>query len=463
MTDGDDLLDAINQQGAESRTNGSQPSCNGSTTRELPNDQISERALLAAAVRSADVAAMVASLHTDIWHLREHAELAAAIGDLLDNGEPVEVTTLGARLERRGQLDAIGGPDALLALEDAPGEPSSARFYIATLEERWQRRHIVLSALEAVEAAYTGSTPAALGHLEAGLDRSQSSDRPSPVSDLVSEHLDLVERRHLGEIVTVPTGLVDLDKVLGGMRLGELYVAAGRPGMGKTVFGGGVALSVAATGRKTLFASLEMSTTELLDRWLGGESRLNTTNLQRGRLDQVEFRRLASGAGRIAQWPLWILDRPEATVPMIRAAARSVKAEFVVVDYLGLITPIGKHSNRQEEVASVARSLKSLARVLDCPVLCLAQLNRAVESRSDKRPLLSDLRESGEVEQSAGVVLSLYRDDYYDDESADRGLIELGVLKNRHGPQGTVKAAFMGEMQRIVNVSYAEGTQLRSV
>jgi replicative DNA helicase len=148
---------------------------------------------------------------------------------------------------------------------------------------------------------------------------------------------------------------------------------------------------------------------------------------------------------------------------MIRAAARAVKAEFVVVDYLGLIPAVGKHSNRQEEVASVARSLKAMARVLDCPVLCLAQLNRAVEQRHDKRPLLSDLRESGEVEQSAGVVLSLYREDYYDNETPDRGLIELGVLKNRHGPLGTVKAAFLGEIQRIANVAYADGPHLRSV
>src|SRR5690606_1824903 len=191
--------------------------------------------------------------------------------------------------------------------------------------------------------------------------------------------------------------------------------------------GGGVALHVASTGRRTLFASLEMSTTELLDRWLGGESQLNTADLQRGRLDSGGVRRLAATAGRVAEWPTWVLDRPEATVPMIRSAARSMKAEFVVVDYLGLVRPVGNHSNRQEEVASVARSLKAMARVLDCPVLCLAQLNRAVEQRLDKRPLLSDLRESGEVEQSAGVVLSLYRDDYYDKESPDKGLIELGV------------------------------------
>jgi len=460
----DDLLEEINQRGAEAKASRNGSASSNGTKRELPHDQGSERALLAAAVRSPEVAAMAAALPLDVWYSQVHAAIAHAISTLLDEGEPVEPTTIAVCLERHGDLDRIGGPDALLELAEAPAEPSSARFYIATLEERWQRRRIVAAATEAISAAYDGSMVEALGHLEAGLDDAHTPDRPVAVSDLMADHLELIERRHTGEIVTVPTGLADLDELIGGMRLGELYIAAGRPGMGKTVFGGGVALHVASTGRRTLFASLEMSTTELLDRWLGGESQLNTADLQRGRLDSGGFRRLAATAGRVAEWPLWVLDRPEATVPMIRSAARSMKAEFVVVDYLGLVRPVGNHSNRQEEVASVARSLKAMARVLDCPVLCLAQLNRAVEQRLDKRPLLSDLRESGEVEQSAGVVLSLYRDDYYDKESPDKGLIELGVLKNRHGPLGTVKCAFLGHVQRIANAAKFNGdAQLRSV
>jgi replicative DNA helicase len=425
----------------------------GQRDRPLPHDLETEGALIGAALLDPDAASEAATLPADAWYKQANATIASAISDLLDLGEPVEANTVHARLAGKGELDQVGGHQALIDAMAMCGASGSARFYADTLRDRLRRRQFISAATLAVEAAYSGPIEVAAGHLETGLDVVGSDSRPLKIDDLLDDHLTLLEKRHAGEVVTVPTGLVDLDLKLGGLRLGELTVAAGRPGMGKTVFGGGLALSVASTGRRSLFASLEMSTPELLDRWLGGEARIDTTDLQQGRLDAQGWGRISENIGRIGSWPIWILDRPEASVPMIRAAARAVRAEFVVVDYLGLIRPTGRHSNRQEEVASVARSLKAMARVLDCPVLCLAQLNRGVEARQEKRPLLSDLRESGEVEQSAGIVLSLYREDYYDPETADRGLIEIGILKNRHGPLGTVKAAFLGRIQRIANVA----------
>lgn len=409
--------------------------------------------MIGAALLDADAANIAASLPLGAWYSPPHAHIASAIADLIEVGEPVEEHTVHARLLRVGLSEVSGGPATLIDAISACGAPSSARFYASSLRELHERRELMSLAGEAVLEARDGSLTVAIGYLEEGLERLNGggSDKPVMLGDVLGDHIDLIERRHAGEVVTIPTGLVDLDALLGGLRPGELTIAAGRPGMGKTIYGGCVAVNVATAGTNVLFASLEMSTTELLDRWIGGAGRLDTTSVQRGDLDERGWTRVASAVAKLSDLPLWILDRPEASVPLIRSAARSVKAGLVVVDYLGLIKPIGRHSNRQEEVASIARSLKAMARVLDCPVLALAQLNRAVEMRSEKKPLLSDLRESGEIEQSAGVVLGLYRDDYYDPDSADHGLIEISVLKNRHGPLGFVKAAFLAQTQTITN------------
>lgn len=400
---------------------------------------------------NADAAGTCAALPADTWYSPAHAHIAGVIGGLLEDGEPVEENTVHARLLRDGLSDIAGGHTTLLGCTAACGAPSSAGFYAATLRELHERRTVMWWAAMAHEEARDGSLNTALGYIESSLERNSGADKPSRIADLLAEHLDLIERRYAGEVATVPTGHIDVDEILGGLRLGELTVAAGRPGMGKTIYGGSVALHVAGDGTNVLFASLEMSTTELLDRWIGGTGHIDTTKVQRGELDERAWGRVASAVSKLAELPLWVLDKPEATVPQVRAAARAVKAGLVVVDYLGLIRPVGKHSNRQEEVASIARSLKAMARVLDCPVLALAQLNRAVELRADKRPVLSDLRDSGEIEQSSGVVVGLYRDDYYDTNSSDRGLIEVAVLKNRHGPLGMAKCTFLAQIQMIAN------------
>lgn len=422
--------------------------------RVPPHDTSTEAALIGAALIDEQAAAVAAALPPGAWYNTAHAAIAATIRRLSDEGSPIDPHLVTGRLASAGLLDEIGGHQTLVDAMASCAVPSSAPFYAATLRGLARNRDVIAAAQAALDAAYQGDIDAAVGSLEAGLDGQDNALAAPVLGDLLADHLDLLELRQSGGIVTVPTGISDLDDVFGGgLKKGELYVIGARPGMGKTVVGGTVAMNAAQAGQRVLFASLEMSTSELLDRWLGGHARIDTVNLQQGHLHESEWLRISSSMKDLTPLDLRVFDRPEATVAEIRSAALSYRADLVVVDYLGLIRPAERRQNRQEEVAQIARSLKAMSRRLDCPVVTLAQLNRGVESRIDKRPGLADLRESGEVEQSAGAVVMLYRPHYYD-SSADPGLIELIVCKNRHGRMKTIEAAWLDKLQRVADLTH---------
>jgi len=422
--------------------------------RVPPHDIATEAALIGAALIDDQAAAITAALPPGAWYHAGHAAVAATIRRLCDEGSPVDPHLVTGRLASAGVLEDIGGHQMLVDAMASTAAPSSAPFYAATLRGLAKNRDVIAAAEAALDAAYAGDLDAATGHLEHGLDGEQHGLVAPPLVDLLASHIDLLEDRQAGRIVTVPTGITDLDHVFGGgMKNGELYVFGARPGMGKTVVGGSIAINAATLGQRVLFASLEMSTSELLDRWLGGSAGVDTNDLQRGTLDELKWQRISTAAATLGRLDLHVFDRPEATVAEIRSAALAHKADLVIVDYLGLIRPAEKRQNRQEEVAQIARSLKAMARRLECPVVTLAQLNRGVEARVDKRPLLSDLRESGEVEQSAGAVVMLYRGSYYD-ETSDPGVIELNVVKNRHGRLKQVDAAWLDQLQRVEDLAH---------
>jgi len=422
--------------------------------RVPPHDIATEAALIGAALIDDQAAAITAALPPSAWYHAGHAAIAATIRRLSDEGSPVDPHLVTGRLAAAGILEDVGGHQVLVNAMASCAATSSAPFYAATLRGLARNRDVIAAAERALDAAYEGDIDAAVGSLEAGLDGQDNALAAPAIGDLLADHLDLLELRQAGGIVTVPTGITDLDEVFGGgMKKGELYVIGARPGMGKTVVGGTVAMNAAQAGQRVMFASLEMSTAELLDRWLGGHARIDTVNLQQGRLHEPDWIRITKSMQTLTPLGLRVLDRPEATVAEIRSAALSHRADLVVVDYLGLIKPAERRQNRQEEVAQIARSLKAMARRLDCPVVTLAQLNRGVEARVDKRPGLPDLRESGEVEQSAGAVVMLYRPHYYD-SSADPGLIELIVCKNRHGRMKTVEAAWLDKLQRVADLTH---------
>jgi len=288
------------------------------------------------------------------------------------------------------------------------------------------------------------------------------SDSMVGVSDALQHTLDQLEQIYgqTERITGVPSGYTDLDDLLLGFQPSTLVVLAARPAAGKTAFALGAAANVAIEARRpVIFFSMEMGTLELTKRLLAAEARVDARKLQTGQINEAEWTRLSHGVGRLAEAPFFIDDNPHCTVMEMRAKCRRMKARhgdlgLVVVDYLQLMQPSGKRSeNRQVEVAEISRGLKILARELDCPVIALSQLNRQLEYRADKRPMLADLRESGSLEQDADVVIFLYRDEIYNPESDQRGTAEIIVAKHRNGPTGMARLAFLDHLTKFHNMA----------
>jgi replicative DNA helicase len=282
------------------------------------------------------------------------------------------------------------------------------------------------------------------------------------VSAALQQTLDQLARIYgqTERITGVPTGYSDLDDLLLGLQPSTLNVVAARPAAGKTAFALGAAANVAmVANRPVIFFSMEMGTLELPKRLLAAEARVDARKLQTGQINEAEWTRLSHGVGRLAEAPLFIDDNPHCTVMEMRAKARRMKARngdlgLIVVDYLQLMQPSGKRGeNRQVEVAEISRGLKILARELECPVVALSQLNRQLEYRADKRPMLADLRESGSLEQDADVVVFLYRDEIYNPESDQRGTAEIIVAKHRNGPTGMTRLAFLEHLTKFADMA----------
>jgi len=260
-----------------------------------------------------------------------------------------------------------------------------------------------------------------------------------------------------GSITGIPTGYADLDEHLAGLQPSNLIVVGARPSMGKTAFALGLAAHAAMNGEQVLFFSLEMSHLEIAQRVLSAEARVNASHMRSGRLAEQDFKKISQAVGRLSDASLHIDDNPNVTIMDIRAKARRIKARMglslVVVDYLQLMT--GRHNaeSRQVEISEISRGLKILARELNIPVIALSQLSRNLEARNDKRPMLSDLRESGAIEQDADVVMFIYRDEIYHQDSSERGTAEIIVAKHRNGPTGVVELSFIGDYARFVNIA----------
>lgn len=419
-----------------------------------PHDLDTERALLGAALTNPQAADTVADLHPAAFYSPAHAHIADAIRDLAAAGTPVDHFTVLDRLKARQLLDGGGGIQTLIDIAAAGGIPSSATAYARIIVRHAECRTVIGWAGEAALAAYSGNVDTARAHLEAALDTPDTAgDATASIGELADDHMALLDARMRGDTTATPTGLADIDRLIGGLRNGELYVVAGRPGMGKSAMGGQLALNVARNGTRVLFVTIEMSTVELIDRWLANMADVDLGRIHRGDLDEPQAARIGHALDELEELPIDIVDQANVDLATIRANARARHAQVIVIDYLQLVAAVGRVSKREEEVAEVARGAKNLARALDVPVVALAQLNRGVESRQDKRPGLADLRDSGEIENSAGIVLGLYRHDYYHPGSQmHRGEVEAIVLKNRHGAQGTAHLLFRGHLQRIANL-----------
>jgi replicative DNA helicase len=435
--------------------------------RVPPHNVQAEESLLGAMLLSKDaIAAAVEVVGPDDFYKPAHGHVFEAITTLFAAGEPADPVTVAEELSRAGLLDAIGGPARLVEIQAATPATTSAGRYAKIVEEHALLRRLIGVGGEIVEIGYDGPDD-----VTKAVDRAETmvfdvaqrriTDTVRPIGELLGDNLDRLEQLYeRGESITgVPTGYADVDEILAGLQPSNLVVVGARPSMGKTAFSLGMATHAALEHHiPVLVFSLEMSQLELSQRILCAEARVDSSKVRTGRLTEADWTKLSHAVGRLAEAPLFIDDNPNVTVMDIRAKARRLKSKvgrlgIVVVDYIQLMSGRSSAENRQVEVSEISRGLKILARELETPVVALAQLNRQLETRADKRPMLADLRESGSIEQDADVVMFLYRDEVYNDDSPDRGTAEVLVAKHRSGPTGKARLAWLEHYTKFANMA----------
>jgi replicative DNA helicase len=431
--------------------------------RVPPHNTAAERSLLGAILLSRKAIDDTLGVVTPAdFYTPANGHIYEAVIGLHGRGLPADVTTVAEALQRAGQLDAIGGPATLASLMADTPATSNAERYAQVVADHAAMRHIIRAGNDIAELGWSMPDSVAAA-LDSARDLINDIDDPDPtgavtLASLMPAYRDLIDRRaEHGDIEGVRSGIHRLDDMTGGFRPGQFVCICGRTSMGKTAVAGQFILNADEAGHPTLIVSLEMGTEELQDRWLSTLSRVHTGKIRAGEMTEAEWGRVASGLTRMEGSSIHVKDEPAATIASIRSAARKVPGlALLVVDYLQLLTPTERRDNRQVEVSEMSAGLKRLARDLGVPVLALAQLNRGVETRGDKRPMLSDLRESGAIEQDADIVLGLYRDEYYHpDTTKTPGVIEVIVLKQRNGATGSVDVAYKPATGELLNMETA--------
>jgi replicative DNA helicase len=386
--------------------------------------------------------------------------------DLNNEGKAIDVIILHERLKEQNLPDEVSSIEFIRDLWAAMPTSANIRQHAAIVKEKSVLRNIIRVNDSIASECYAGTraTQDILDDTEKKifeLVKNKGEHEYMPIDRVVLEALDRIQAaaKNRGSVTGVPTGFTDLDNYLSGLQPSDFVLVAARPSMGKTAFVLNVAENVAIKqGITTAIFSLEMSNVQLVNRMLSLESSVDADKLRKGRLDTSDWGKLVEGADSIAKSHLIIDDTPGISVSELRSKCRKYKMEndlgLVIIDYLQLMSgsSSGRSDSRQQEISDISRSLKALARELDVPVVTLSQLSRAVEQRPDHRPMLSDLRESGAIEQDADVVMFLYRDDYYNKDTEIKGIAEIIIAKQRNGPVGTVKMAWIPEQTRFANL-----------
>jgi replicative DNA helicase len=454
----------------EREPNGQRPATDRSRRGEgrvPPHNLQAEESVLGALLLSREAIGLVSEqgLSPSDFYRPAHQHIFDAIRALYSSGGPVDTVTVADELRRAGLLDEVGGSEAMHELQNATPAISSAGHYAKIVQDTALLRRLIYVAADIAELAYSepDDVTKALDEAETKVFQvaeQRVTDSTRQLDQLLSEAMDrLQETFDRGDTITgVATGYTDIDEMLSGLQPSALYIVGARPAMGKTAFGLGMATHVAQHGQKpVLVFSLEMGHAELTQRILSSEARVDSMKIRTGRLAEADWAKIGKAIGRL-EVPLFLDDNPRVTVMEIRAKARRIKARYgglglIVIDYLQLMSTSGYSENRQLEVSEISRNLKILARELEVPIVALSQLSRNLESRSDKRPMLQDLRESGSLEQDSDVVMFLYRDEVYNNESPDKGSAEVIIAKHRSGPIGTKRLVFLGQYTRFDNAA----------
>ena len=436
-------------------------------TRTLPHDDTAEQSVLGGMMLSKDAIADVVEEVTGAdFYKPAHETIYEAIITLYGHGEPADAVTVADELNKRGELNRVGGAAYLHSLISSVPTAANAGFYAEIVAEQAVLRRLVEAGTKIAQLGYQadgeveGLVNQAQAEVYSVADGRQSEDYV-PLKDALDTTLDEIEANgsRAGGIHGVPTGFIEFDELTAGLQPGQMIVIAARPAMGKSTFSLDIARSAAIKhNMTTVFFSLEMGRNEIAMKILSAEASLNLSDLRKGNLDDDQWAKLATAVGKMEAAPLFIDDSPNMTLMEIRAKARRLKQrnnlKLIVLDYLQLMSSGKKVESRQQEVSEFSRALKLMAKELEVPVIALSQLNRGSEQRTDKKPMVSDLRESGSIEQDADMVVLLHRDDVYDKESPRAGEADVIVAKHRNGPTKTIAVAFQGHYSRFANMTH---------
>ena len=439
--------------------------------RVPPNNQDAERSVLGCMMQDREALSAALELLTkDDFYQPANREIFDAMHVLSNQGMPVDLVTVEEELSRRGTLEGAGGLSYLVELSQSMPSTVNAGAYIQIVDEKATLRRLIQATGGIASSCYAQAEPVAdiLGAAEKAIfdivmRRGEGSTLSHIADVLPATYMRIEQLTELkGGIDGVPTGFTDLDNLLTGLHGGELIIVGARPSMGKSSFGMNV-VDYAATmaGRTAAVFSLEMPSDQLAMRLLCGDARVDMQSVRHGSLRDDDWVKLSAALGPLAAANIYIDDTSGITPSQLRSRCRRLKMErgldLIVVDYLQLMSSDSHQENRQQEVSEISRSLKSIAKELNVPLVALAQLSRAGAQRSDKRPILSDLRDSGAIEQDADVILFLHREEYYDPNTEDRNIAEVIVAKQRNGPLGTVKLAWLGQYTRFASLQQGAG------
>ena len=433
--------------------------------RVQPNDTIAEQAVLGSMLVDKDaVISAVEILKADDFYREDNKEIYAAMFELYSLGKHIDMITLKDQLTLRGTIDKVGGTEYIAMLIDNVPTTSNIESYVKIVEEKSIIRQLIKAANNILKLGYaqTEEVDALVEKAEKDIFdimQSRNSKGYASIKEILVSTFDQIEEmfQNKNKVSGLETGFVDLDSKISGLNKSDLLIVAARPAMGKSAFVLNIATFVAKSLKvPTMIFSLEMSKEQMVNRILCSESEVDSMKVKNADLNSEEWLKLGEASGRLSEIPLYIDDTPGLSSAELRAKCRKAKLEknigLVIIDYLQLMESKNKSSSRQQEISEISRSLKILAKELSVPVIALSQLSRAAESRVDHRPMLSDLRESGAIEQDADIVMFLHREDYYNADTEKKNVAEVIIAKNRSGSTGTVELAWIGNYTKFANL-----------
>lgn len=462
----DNQQSAVNFQSSAGSSQGSAPQSIGSAMlRSLPQNLEAEQSVIGSMlIDKGSIAQAVEVLKGEDFYRDSHKVIFNAIWDLFRRDIPIDMVTLIEHLKANDKLEASGGITYITQISDSVPTTAHLQSYIKIVEEKSMLRKLIKASTEIIEDSY-GKQDEVEGVLDMAqkrifdiADKKNSNDYESLGAVLERGFLE-IERLFInkGALTGVPSGFADLDAKTSGFQKGDMVLVAARPSMGKTTFSLNLCENAALrSGKSVVIFSLEMPKEQLAYKLLCSQANVDMVKLRTGNLDDRDWENIARVSGPLAAAKIFIDDTAGITVMDMRSKCRKIKLEhgidLIMIDYLQLMSGSSGTESRQQEVSEISRSIKALAKEMKCPVIALSQLSRAPEQRADHRPMLSDLRESGSIEQDADIVMFLYRDEYYNKETEDKNMAEVIIAKHRNGEVGTVKLAFLGALSKFGNL-----------